>query len=313
VHRTDAGADNEDMAGTLHQGILALFKDDPWLAFDLLQIPRPSDGTPIDRHAEVELDATHPFKERQGYPDLVMVAEDTGDGGAVIAVEAQNKFNKQKRWRIPAYQALLALEHELPTWVVVVSFARQMSRALQEWSTGDPPKLDVLLLDVDVVPVDAGREVGRERPAAVVLAAALHGSVGDFDAARIGVEVAIRLPQPQRDRYVKTILAALPEPQRDEIRRELPVEHHDPLIEIERQSGTFLIGRREGRQEGRRAALTELTLALLADRGVAVDAASEAQIRECEDLAQLQRWARRAAQATDVSGLFDGAEPKPKP
>ena len=61
------------MPGTLHQGILALFRDDPWLAFDILGLERPTDGTPIDRRAEVEIDADQALKLRQGFPDLVFV------------------------------------------------------------------------------------------------------------------------------------------------------------------------------------------------------------------------------------------------
>ena len=45
------GADTPSMPGVLHQGILWLFEDDPWLAFDVLGLPRPVDGTPIDRWA----------------------------------------------------------------------------------------------------------------------------------------------------------------------------------------------------------------------------------------------------------------------
>ena len=61
------------MPGTLHQGILALFEDDPWLAFDLLGIERPVSGTPIDRRAEVERDAKKPWRVNPRLPDLVLV------------------------------------------------------------------------------------------------------------------------------------------------------------------------------------------------------------------------------------------------
>ena len=64
------------MPGTLHQGILALFQEDPWLAFDVLDKARPADGTPVDRRGEVEHEGDKPWWVFQGFPDLVMVCGD---------------------------------------------------------------------------------------------------------------------------------------------------------------------------------------------------------------------------------------------
>ncbi|HVI04269.1 MAG TPA: hypothetical protein VM869_36520, partial [Enhygromyxa sp.] len=91
------------MPGTLHQGILLIFQDDPWLAFDLLAIDRPIDGFPIDRRAEIERDGPEPMTVRPGYPDLVLVHRDPIDErrGIVITLEAQKDYNAEKRWDIP--------------------------------------------------------------------------------------------------------------------------------------------------------------------------------------------------------------------
>ena len=223
-------------------------------------------------------------------------------------VEAQKKTDEDKRWKIPAYQVLLALEHRLQTWVVVVSFSRRMSYLLREWSEGPPPKIDALILDIDNVPVDAGRDPGNERPTAAVLAAALHGSAGNLDAARAGLRVALGLPQPQRDRYANTVLAAVPKPKRNLLMRELPMKQRDELMDIERRSGTYLLGRDVGRKEGRkegRMALIEVIFAQLASRGIAVDARSKARIRKTQSLSLLQRWALRAAQVASLGELFE--------
>jgi hypothetical protein len=45
-----------DVPGILHQGILSLFRDDAWLAHDLLGLRRPVHGTPIDRSNELDVD-----------------------------------------------------------------------------------------------------------------------------------------------------------------------------------------------------------------------------------------------------------------
>ena len=110
-----AGADKEGMPGTLHQGILAIFQEDPWLAFDVLGVRRPVEGTPTARRAEVERDGKTEYTHRPGYPDLVLVHSDPGKRrrrrrkrGIVIAVEAQKAYDRDKRWMIPVYQANLA-------------------------------------------------------------------------------------------------------------------------------------------------------------------------------------------------------------
>jgi hypothetical protein len=318
------GADNEDVPGALHQGILALFEQDPWLAFDILGLRRPVVGTPVAGRGEVELGVDESYKSRSGFPDLVLVCRRGRSGrnrrkrarGAVITIEAQKGLDEQKRWMIPVYQALLARKHELATWSIVVSFSAQMSRLIELWRTGPPPRVDSLVLDVASAPKSPWLDDPERRPTASVLVAALHAYEGDIDAARRGLLAARAMPDELRERHTMTILAALPQPHRNTLIEELPVYERDNLMEIERQSGTFMFGRQEGRREGRRAgrreglregrkALVELIFGLLADRGLRVDAESEAHIRACKSLAELQRWARRAVEVASVAELLD--------
>lgn len=60
-------------------------------------------------------------------------------------------------------------------------------------------------------------------------------------------------------------------------------------------------GRKEGREEGRVAAL----LAVLDARGLRVSKAARERIAACSDLAQLDRWIRRAAVIGKAAELFD--------
>lgn len=301
------------MASTLHQGILALFQDDPWLAFDILGIARPTDGRPIPRRAEVERDGKKPWTVRQGYPDLVMIhrypkkKRKKKRRGAVITIEAQTVPDHDKRWMIPVYQTHLAEEHRLPTWSVVVSLSAEVSRALRAWRVGDPPIVDVLLLDVDTVS-KSWLDQSARRPMAAVLAGILHGYAGDFEAARRGFHVTRKMSKRRGRRHGMTILAALPKHQRDQLLKEVPVEERSEWIEVERRSGTYHYGHEEGLEKGReegRLTLLDLIFDLLTARGVRVDAGSQAQIRDCRDLALLRRWARRAADATSVAELFE--------
>jgi hypothetical protein len=310
---------------------LLLFRDDPWLGFDLLGLERPVSGTPVDRRAEIERDTDEALKIKSRYPDLVLVyrAELDPREGIVICIEAQKKVDLVKRWRIPAYQGALADDYELQTWVFVVSFSHRLSVTLESWRTGPPPRVDAHTLDVDTVTPIHSLEQARKRPAATVLAAALHGCKGDLEGARVAVKALRDLPDKQRQRYTATILAALPKRERAILIGELPVEERDELWEIERRSGTYLVGLEQGlergreegrergreegreeglergREEGRRATLVEMIIAVLEVRGLTLDPDSEARIRSCNSLDSLQRWARQAREVARPVELFE--------
>ncbi|NVB39126.1 hypothetical protein G6O69_14880 [Pseudenhygromyxa sp. WMMC2535] len=305
----------------MHQGILQLFRDEPWLAFDLQGIPRPVDGQPIDRRAEVEVPVEgEQMVVRQGFPDLVLVclgpdgrASPSRPDGAVLSIEAQKARDWRLRWRLPFFQAVLAKDHELPCWMIVVSFSDEMSADLRVWAEGPPPRVEAMVLDVHTVAAIRDPEQAKKSPQAAVLAAALHGSRGDLKAATAGLQATRTLPEAQRQAYTMTILAAVSRADRRKLMELIPKDEHDPLWEIEMNSGTFHLGLEQGREEGReqgraqgqRAVLAEMTLALLEVRGVEVDAASEARIRGERSLARLRAWAAAAREVTRVGALFE--------
>lgn len=56
-------------------------------------------------------------------------------------------------------------------------------------------------------------------------------------------------------------------------------------------------GREEGREEGRQA-LVRSVLAVLNARGIALGEAQHQQLRDCRDLATLERWLRQSVSAS---------------
>ena len=102
--------------------------------------------------------------------------------------------------------------------------------------------------------------------------------------------------------------------------REQTMEEEYEIWDIERRSGIWANayrhglaeGRAEGRELGRRegeraqkVTLVELITTVLELRGVAVDEASLEQLRGCEDVELLERWATRAREVASVADLFD--------
>lgn len=196
--------------------------------FSVWSGPYPGHPSIVARRAEVDRDAEQILKINPSLPDLVLVHRDETDPtcGIVITVEAQKETDRLKRWRLPVYQALLAEEYELQTWLVVISFCPLLSATMATWRDGPPPKVDTLVLDADVVPVPRSLEEARARPAAAILAAALQRYRGDLAAARLGVRVASELPEKRKRRYTATILAALPEVLRNELMQELNLDEY---------------------------------------------------------------------------------------
>ena len=171
----------------------------------------------------------------------------------------------------------------------------------------------MLLLDIDTVPIPATIEAALARPTATVLAAALHGCRGNLDAVNLGIAACQDLPERTKQRYIATILAAVPKRLRGPLMKGMNVEQENELWDIERNGMSYSLGHEHGhdeglergRNEGRRATLVEMILAVLEVRGFQLDDDTRARIRDCESLAILQDWARRAREVAQPHELFD--------
>ena len=119
------------MPGTLHQGILALFQEDPWLAFDILGVARPVGGTPIAGRAEIERDGKEPLSIRPGYPDLVLVHHGyfwKGEDARIVGMKKRRlKFLLEKDISLAGYHLLPSVRADL------LSKLGRNAEARQEW------------------------------------------------------------------------------------------------------------------------------------------------------------------------------------
>jgi hypothetical protein len=66
----------------------------------------------------------------------------------------------------------------------------------------------------------------------------------------------------------------------------------------------FGAGKTEGAAEGLARGKAETLLVLLRHRGLAPDAALQARVLECRDLATLDRWIERSLAATRLDDVF---------
>lgn len=94
------------------------------------------------------------------------------------------------------------------------------------------------------------------------------------------------------------IFAALLKRERDLVKGKPTVQERSAQWNTEGQDDILT-------HQSRRLTLVELILAVLEIRGVTVDARSEAHIRDCEELAVLERWGRRVREVASASELCE--------
>lgn len=303
------------MPTTLHEGLVSLFRDDPELIVALvehrygLRLTSRADLL-IDRHAEFAVDARHYLHVNPRSIDLVLVIEDPEhpDGGVAIIVEVQLDHDPDKRRRIACYLGLVVDRHDLPVHVGVVALKDGVARNLARWKVGSALTVETFVIDRRCVPKMKCLAEARRWPTMAILSGAVHGFHGDLEAARIGLTVALEQERSCRARYAATVLAALSDERRAIFLGALPKMQRQQLSQLERESGTYLFGVREGRKEGRqqrrRADLIEFVFAVLELRGLAIDDEQARAIRAAQ-LDELERWWTRVREVEGADELFE--------
>ncbi|NVB40378.1 hypothetical protein G6O69_21240 [Pseudenhygromyxa sp. WMMC2535] len=334
MHASLAGAEeNFGMLSTLHEGLVALFLDDPGLAVRLVER---CDGQVLtrapelleDRHASFAADAEQVLKMRGRSVDALLVARDPDDpkGGLAILIEVQLDDDPKKQERLAAYLGLVVDRHGLPVHLGILCLKDRVARKLASWKVGTALCVHPYVFDHRVVKRVESLEEGLERPVDAILSGVVHGHRGDREAARIALAVARRQPEEKRQRYTATVLAGLPKADREAMIRALPEEDEMQLSQLERECGTFNVGLEEGievgrkeglevgldlgreeglevgREEGRRG-MVRLLRAFLASRGLE-PSEEETAVIEAGTMAELQAWAGKMLVARTVAELL---------
>jgi hypothetical protein len=318
---------------TLHQAVVAVFRDDPALAFDLARsvfgTKLPELGEVHDRKSELDRFAPCVGDTGELRPDLAlsaMVRTHRRDRkprkarrGVAMLLEVQRRVVQLKRWRIWVYWALLAEYLQLSTIVMVVALTDAVSRWAH--SLGElehPPRDGLLVLDRQNMPRITDLDRARQRPGMAVLSALLH--TGDLEVLRVGFAVTRELPDERRWRYASALFGVAPESERAKLLGEMNMEERYQLTKAERNSIAYHDGRREGERKGERKGkregkregelegelkgLVKLVLTILELREIPVSRATKARIRACKDLEQLERWAARAKRVGSIDELL---------
>ena len=298
------------MLGTLHDGLVELFRDDPTL---VVRIVRRAYGAKlttmpkrlVDRHASLNLDAKLLRRIDPRTIDLVLIVKHKAhpDGGAVIIIEVELGDRPIKRRRIAGYVGTLADREGLPIHIGAVALQDRVARKLATWSLGTALKIETFVIDRRSVRPLIDLETARKYPQEAVLSATIHGYHGNLEPVRTALAVVAELPNEQRQRYTATMMAALSKENYAICKKELPMHRQIELSRLERTRGMFLSGLEEGLEKGRKEGMTRLISTVLEVRGIPVSKRHATRIRRGTP-EQLERWAERAPVVATAAELF---------
>jgi hypothetical protein len=290
------------MVSMKHEGLLALFRNRPTLAAELLQEALGVELPPWTeaRVESAEFTQVVPTEYRA---DLVILLLD-GKPILAIVVEVQLSRDEDKRQSWPLYLASLRSRVGCPVLLLVVApdaaVARWCARPIELGHPGFV--LRPLVLGPEAIPVIVDEQAAREDPELAVLSAMAHGrkEVGEA-IARAVLNAAQGLDDERCSFYVDLTMASLNAAARQTLEELMKSGKYEYQTEFVRK--WILQGRQEGRLVGERMALSKVLNA----RGFQLDDVARQRILECTELAQLERWLDKAVTVSSVQELFEAS------
>ncbi|MBL9100359.1 MAG: hypothetical protein JNL82_05350 [Myxococcales bacterium] len=143
----------------------------------------------------------------------------------------------------------------------------------------------------------------RRSPELAVLSVAAHGREPGAEHIAFAALCAVRdLDNERSFLYPDFIHALLGDVARAALEKLMDIRNYEYRSEFARKY--YFQGKDEGKAEGLTEGLAKALLALLAQRGLAVDEPARARITACADPAELQRWLTRVLDARSLADVF---------
>jgi hypothetical protein len=291
------------MASMKHEGLLALFRNRPTLAPELLQDALGL-ALPVSSEAQVESAEFTQVVPTEYRADLVVLLLDGKPILAIVAeVQLSRDEDKRKSW--PLYLTSLRSRVNCPKVLLVVAPDAAVDRwCAQPIELGHPGfVLQPLVAGPDAIPAIVDEQAAREDPELAVLSAMAHGRNEEVGPAiaRAVMSAARDLDDERCSFYVDLAMSSLSEAARRTLEELMKSGNYEYQSEFARKY--VAQGLEKGRQEGEMDALLEV----LDARGLKVDAEARQRILACKDLAQLKAWLRKAVTVSSVQELFEAS------
>jgi hypothetical protein len=286
----------------IHEGVIALVRDQPAFAASLLRDLFDVKVPPFDeaRLTEAALNELLPVEYHADAVVLFDVIYEKSKPvfGTIFEVQLERKERKLYTW--PLYALAARARYECPFVVTAVTPDPAIARwARRPIDLGNGMLFHVHVIGPKEIPAITDPDEASREPQLAVLSAVAHGG-GDVhtavSVARTAVTAVSQLPEEQRLLYSALIERALS----IAARKALAMEPHIEKYLSDAQREFYNRGKTEGKAEGEAKAL----LMILTRRGLALSDEQRNQIGACTDVAILDRWLERAFSVLSVDELF---------
>ncbi|WP_437670783.1 hypothetical protein [Sorangium sp. So ce131] len=284
------------MPSVTHEALVELFKNRPTLAAEMLHDAL---GHPVPAFTEARVKSSDLAEivpsDRRADLVVVLVGEQQRPAMAIV-VEVQLGTDPDKPYVWLVYLAQTRARHRCPTRLLVVTTDPEMVR----WSsrpidTGHPGlTLTPLVLGPGGVPVVTDPEQAKAAPEVVVLSAMAHGQSDAGEAIGVAfLAAAAGLDEERRAVYGDLVLSSLNAAARRTLEATMKAGY-----EFQSEFARSYVAK------GEIKAKAQAVLAVLEARGLEVPAELRERVLASTDLAELDRWIRRAALVSDARELL---------
>lgn len=279
-----------------HEGYVRLFRDRPELAAELL---RDVFGAELGEYAEVAIESAEltDIQPAERYADLVVRLAAGGKLVRAIIVEVQLDPDEEKLFAWPMYLTTSRARLRCPVDVLVFTPKQSVARwAARRIELGYRASFEPFVVGPEGMPAVTDPEVAARDRELAVLSAMAHGKDPIDDAIRIAL-VALEAVRSYADSrallYSDMILAALSPAARAKL-EELMVQGYEYQSDFAKRHQAL------GRAQGEARAL----LTMLEGRGLTINSEQRERIVGTTDLAELERWCRKAGTVATTDELF---------
>ncbi|AGP39738.1 hypothetical protein SCE1572_37730 [Sorangium cellulosum So0157-2] len=269
-------------------------------------------GQPVPAFTEARVESSDlaeiiPSDRRADVIVVLLVGEQERPAMAIV-VEVQLGVDLDKPYVWPVYVAQTRARHRCPTRLLAVTIDPKMTRwCSQPIDTGHPGRILVpLVLGPQGVPVVTDAEQAKAAPEVVVLSAMAHGQEEVGEAIGVAfLAAAAGLDEERRALYGDLVLSSLNEAARRTLEAMMKsgYEFQSEFARSYVAKGVEK-GREEGMREGTLKSTAQAVLVVLEARGLEVPADVRERVLVSTDVAELDRWLRRAAVVSDARELL---------
>jgi len=293
------------MPSILHEAFVALFRNRPSLAAELLRDVLHA-RIPAYREIRFESAQLSEVVPAEYRADLVVLLLD-GVPVLAIVVEVQLGRDDDKRSTWPAYLAGFRARLRCPVWLLVVcpdpSVARWCAEPIE---MGHPGWVLVpTVLGPEAVPELTDPRQAIAAPELAVLSTLTHASSPSAERiARAAIEGVASLDDERLRFYTDLVLMVLPEAARRALETMMTTNYEYQSEFVKRWLQREADARAEGTAEGEAKGKADALLAVLEGRGLAISDEARKRIASCRDPQQLDAWIRRAVTVSSVENLL---------